>query len=91
MRMSDGSSLEGIQYAKNVKEFYYSPSSDGGTVVDFRPISEMENLEIFFCYNFSPDGSSRMLDILPFGELKELSIFILGTEPQYMTSLHYPI
>lgn len=68
-------SLEGLQYAGNVKSLYYSPYEDH--VVDFRPISEMENLESFFCYSFN-DTQKTALDISPFSKMKSLKYLHLG-------------
>ncbi|MCB5951618.1 hypothetical protein LI951_06030 [Enterococcus sp. BWT-B8] len=73
---SNVSSLEGLQFAKNVTSLSYTASTDL-YVVDFRPISGMDSLEQFFCYSFEP-GRSTPVDITPFGELKNLKTLHLG-------------
>ncbi|MBP1046488.1 hypothetical protein I6N96_09340 [Enterococcus sp. BWM-S5] len=68
-------SLEGIQYAKNVRYLSYSlPAND---VVDFRPLAEMENLETLSIHASSEEGD-KVLDISAFSELKNLKRLDLG-------------
>ncbi|MBP1046487.1 hypothetical protein I6N96_09335 [Enterococcus sp. BWM-S5] len=66
---SDVRSLEGVQYIKDARRFSYSVTRND--VIDFRPLSEMENLEELYIYS-SEEYGHKPLDISSFGNLSNL-------------------
>lgn len=73
----NASSIEGIQYAKNVTELVFAGEKDEETnrsVIDLRPIGELTNLEFLQCYSYVPESELDFLeqDISYISNLKKL-------------------
>ncbi|MBL1224877.1 hypothetical protein [Enterococcus sp. BWR-S5] len=68
-------SLEGLQYAKNIKDLSFSMQLSD--VVDFRPIGKIDSLEYFYGYASEEEGD-EIVDISAFSELKNLKYLSLG-------------
>lgn len=68
-------SLEGLQYATNVENIGIQSQQ---TILDFRPIGDLEKLKSYYAYNSLGDDMSRTLDIKPFSKLNSLESLYFG-------------
>lgn len=76
INISNATSLEGFQYAENIRYLSYSPSEN--QITDFRPVAALKNLETFNSYAFGSETQYKPFDISAFKELSHLRNVHLG-------------